>query len=146
MAAKVACFDRVAESRREPNRAHHAQLVLAKAIFGMPDRANDSGSQIIAPAHKIENFVGFGIEQQRVDREIAALHVFLRRFRVNDAIRMPPVGVADIGAKRGDFDLQANRRQPNVSATTITPNCAPTARLCGKSCWTRSGVASVATS
>ena len=106
-------FDRVAKSRRESHGANHAQLVFAKALLGVADGANDSGSQIIAPADEVEDFVGFGIEQQRVDREIAPLHIFLRRFRVNDAIGVPAVGVADIGAKRGDLDLQGVAGQPN---------------------------------
>ena len=39
-------------------------------------------------------------------REIAAANVLFRRLRVLDAVGMAAVGIADVGAKGGDFDLR----------------------------------------
>ena len=67
------------------------------------------------PPTKSSISFGFGIEQQRIDREVAPPDVFLRRLRINHPIGMPAVGIADIRAKRGDFDLRgsADRRLPS---------------------------------
>ena len=63
------------------------------------------GTKIVAPANEVEGCVGFGIKEQRVDREIAPLHVFLRRTRVHHAVRMSTIGIADVGAEGGDLNL-----------------------------------------
>src|SRR5208282_5115434 len=99
------CLDRVSKARGEPHGANHAELVFAKAIRWAANGANDSCAQIVAPAHEIEDFVRFRIEQQSIDRKIAALHILLRGARVDDAIGMPAVRIADVRAKRCDFDL-----------------------------------------
>src|SRR6516162_735239 len=96
----------VSEARREAHRAHHAQFVFAKAIEGPPDGANDSGLDVALAPDEIHNLLRFRIEQQRVDGKVAALHVFLRGPRVDDAIGMAAVGIADIGAEGRHFDLR----------------------------------------
>ena len=51
--------------------------------------------------------------QQSVDGEIAARDVFLRSFGIDDLIGMATVGVAEIGAKCGDFDFKCIARHEN---------------------------------
>ena len=46
------------------------------------------------------------IEKQCVHREIAPLHIFLRRFRIHHVIRMASIRVTHVRAKRCDFHLQ----------------------------------------
>jgi hypothetical protein len=45
--------------------------------------------------------------QQAIDREVPPLHVLFRRFRIQDAVRMPPIAVTNIRAKRCHFHFQA---------------------------------------
>src|SRR5215472_15327885 len=44
--------------------------------------------------------------QQPIDGEVAALDVFSRSLRINHAVGMTPVAVADIRTKRGDLYFQ----------------------------------------
>jgi len=67
--------------------------------------------QIILPADVVQNIIGNGIEQQAVDGEVTALHVFPWIFAEADFIRMAAVAVADVTAKGCDFDRIGSRRR-----------------------------------
>src|SRR6266852_3624511 len=43
--------------------------------------------------------------EQPIDREIAPLRILLRCAGVLDSVRMPPIGITDIRAKRGNLNL-----------------------------------------
>ena len=67
--------------------------------------ARINSASMSAPAtNEVENLVGLGIEEERVDGEVAAAHVFFRGTAVFDAVGMAAVGIADVGAEGGDFD------------------------------------------
>ncbi len=51
--------------------------------------------------------------QQAVNGKVAALHVFLRRLRINHAVRVAAVAVAQIRAERGNFNLETIPRNQN---------------------------------
>jgi hypothetical protein len=46
------------------------------------------------------------VHEQAVDGEIAALNVLFGRPGIDDLIGMAAIGVADVGAKRGDLDFE----------------------------------------
>ena len=94
--AESRLFDFEAEARREPHRSHHPQLVFRKPAFGIADGTNDAGFQIFLPVNEIQHFAGVVPHQQPVNREIASLRVFLRRLRINHAVRVPSVAVTDV--------------------------------------------------
>ncbi len=96
-----------AESCRETDGAKHAEFVFLEAEFRVADGADEARIEIGAAADQIDHLAGARIHQQSVDREIAAANVVGRRMRIDHAIGMAAVGVADIGAERGDFDLNA---------------------------------------
>jgi hypothetical protein len=100
-----AALDCIAETRSKSHGANHAQLVFAEAIFGISDGANDSGAQVFLAADEIENFIRERVEHQAVDGEVAALYIFFRPGGVFNPIRMAAIGVANVAAERGDFDL-----------------------------------------
>src|SRR5271170_5822636 len=100
-------LDREMETRREAYSANEAQLVFFEAALGIANGANNSRAQIGPAVNVVENFVRARIEQQTIDGEIAPQYVFFRRRRENHAVRMPPIGIACIGTKSGDFDLRS---------------------------------------
>ena len=95
------------EAGRETHAAHHAEFVLREAAPGLTDGANDPGFQVGLPADKVENFAAVVTHQQAVDGEVAALHVFLRRPRINHAVWMTAIAVTHIRAEGGHFYFQA---------------------------------------
>ena len=72
--------DGKSETRSETHRAHHAKFVFREAAAGLADGANDSSFEVRLAADEVEHFAGIVAHQQAVDREIAALNVFLRSF------------------------------------------------------------------
>src|ERR1700687_1919716 len=92
-------FDGVVKTSRKSHRAHHAQFIFFESSCRLANRANGFRGQVRAATYKIQNLAFVWIEQQPVDREIAALHVFFRGFCVNHAVRMPPVRVPHIGSE-----------------------------------------------
>src|SRR6266478_5839250 len=94
------------EASSKAYRAQQAQLVLAEAAIRFADRPDDPSPQIGMPTHVIEHLARVVPHQQPVYREVAPLHVLLRSTRVHHAIRMPPIGIADIGAERRHLNLQ----------------------------------------
>ncbi len=61
------------------------------------------------PADVIDNFFRNGIEEEAIDREVAALGVVLRGGE-SDAVGVPAIGVLSIDSERGDFDLSGGSR------------------------------------
>ena len=47
------------------------------------------------------------LHEQAVDGEVAARNVFLRSASVDDLVRMATIGVANVAAEGGDFNLVA---------------------------------------
>src|SRR5713101_6607330 len=82
----------------ETRRSQQAQFVLAKTAIRFADRADEPNPQISLPANIVEHFARVVAHQQPVNREIAALHVFLGGAREHYRIRMPPVRVANVSA------------------------------------------------
>src|SRR3984957_19614515 len=104
--SKRGWFDRVPETRGESNCTNYAEFVFTETCLWVADGANDSGLQILASTHEIEDFIRFGIEQQRIDGEIPALDVILRRAGVVDPIRMAAIRVPNVRTESRHFDLQ----------------------------------------
>ncbi len=106
-------FDGVVEARGKANRAQHAQFVFGETPFGIADGADEPSLKIVLAADIIEDFSGIVAHQQAVDGEITAGDVFLRCLGVKHAIGMAAVGIAQVGAKGGDFDLGGIARNKN---------------------------------
>ena len=100
-------LNREIKARGESHGADKPQFIFFEAPLGIADSANDPRAQIGAAVDVIEDFVGARIEQQAVDGEIAAQDIFLRRWRENDAVGMPPVGIADVRAESSNFNFGA---------------------------------------
>ena len=114
------CFvDFVVESRRESHRPQHAQFVFGKALLRIANGANDSGLEIVAAVDIIEDFVRQRIEQQAIDREIAAQHVFARIFAEADFVGMTAIGVAKIGAEGSDLNNLRPARRHKVRGSAF---------------------------
>src|SRR5258707_14375583 len=95
------------EASSKAYRPHQGQLVLAETAIRFADRPDDLSPQIGMPPDVIEHLTRVVPHQQPVYGEIAPLHVLLRSTRVPHAIRMPPIGIADIGAKRRHLNPQS---------------------------------------
>jgi hypothetical protein len=99
-------FDGVVEARGEADGAEHAEFVFGEAPGGLADGADDSGGEIGASADEVENFAGVVAHEEAVDGEIAALDILFGSLGIDDLIGMAAIGIADIGAEGGDFDLE----------------------------------------
>jgi len=99
-------LDGVVEACSETHGAEHPEFVFGETPRRFADGADDSGGEIGAAAHKVEDFAGVMAHQEAVDGEIAALDIFFGCFRVDDLIGMAAVRVAEVGAEGGDFDLE----------------------------------------
>src|SRR5258708_1475068 len=75
------------------------QLVLAKTAVWFADCPDNPSRQISLPADIVEYFARLISHPQPVNREIAALPVFLRAACEHHGVRMPPIGVANVSAK-----------------------------------------------
>ncbi len=101
--------DREVECGGEADGAEHAELVFADAQARIADGADDALLEILLAADVIDDLVGDGIEEEAVDREVAALGIVLGVGEC-DAVGMAAVGVGGVGAERGDFDLAGGAR------------------------------------
>ena len=72
-------------------------------MIRLTDGAQDFVFQILLPADEVDDFVFDRIEEQTIDREIAALGVFFGRCEANFRW-MPAVFVRNVAAERRDFD------------------------------------------
>ncbi len=97
----------VIETCGETHGSEHAQFVFRETALRIADGADESGFQVFASTDEIQNFVGGGVEHHAIDGEVAALHVLARVFGEANLVGMAAVGVADVGAKGGDFDCGA---------------------------------------
>jgi hypothetical protein len=98
-------LDSVAEARSEADGPEHAEFVFGETAGRIANGADDFGGEISAAADKIEDVAGVVAHEKAVDGEIAALNVFLGRLGVDDLVGMAAIGVAEVGAKRGDLDF-----------------------------------------
>jgi hypothetical protein len=92
-------FDRVFKTRGKPNGAQHAELVFGKTQRGITDGSDAPGFEVLLPSHEVEHLVIYGIEQQTVDGEVAALNVFAGISGEADLVGMAAIRVADVGPK-----------------------------------------------
>src|SRR5438094_664020 len=75
-------------------------------MIWLANRAQNSGLQILLSANKIDHTIVDRVEEQTIDREIAALGVLLGGGEAH-ANRVASVFILHIRAKRRDFDLAA---------------------------------------
>ena len=99
-------FDGVAEASGEADGAEHAEFVFCETAGRLADGADDFGGEIDAAANEVKDFARVMAHEQTVDREIAALDVFFGSLGIDDLVGMAAVGIADIRAECGDFDLE----------------------------------------
>jgi len=128
-------IDPVVEARGETHGSEHAQLVFGEAAVGIADGAHDSGCEVVTPADEVEDLVGGGIEHHAIDGEVAPQDVLARIAGEAHFIGMTSVGVAYVRAESGDLDGGATSvvvRHGFGSGTSTTPNCSPTAKVCGR--------------
>ena len=98
-------FDGKTETRGETDGAQHPQFVFGKTAVRVANGADQAVVQIGLAADVVEHFVGIVTHEKAVDGEVAARDIFLRSFCINDLIGMAAIGIAEIVAKRGDFDF-----------------------------------------
>jgi len=99
-------LDGVPEACGEADGAEHAEFVFGEAPGRLADGPDDFGGEIGAAADEVEDFAGVVAHEETIDREITALDVFFGCLGIDDLIGMTAIGVAEVGAKRGDFDLK----------------------------------------
>ena len=75
---------------------------------GSPIARIDAPLEVVLAADVVDDLLGDGIEEQAVDREVAALGVVLGGGE-RDAVGVAAVAVGGVGAERGDFDLARRR-------------------------------------
>jgi hypothetical protein len=114
------------ETSREAHRAQHAQAVFFQSLFRAANGANDAGIEIGEAANIVQNRIakGFriadalsqkaaaahwaqGIEQETVDGEVAALHVFFGGVRIAHSVGMAAVCIGQVRAEGRDLDDEA---------------------------------------
>ena len=91
------------EAGGEADGAEHAEVVFGKAGDGVADGADDTGGEVGSAVDKVEDFACDGIEEEAVDREVAALCVGGGVSFVLDRFRTAAVGVGAVCAVGGDF-------------------------------------------
>src|SRR5262245_31192300 len=89
------CVDRKFKRRGEGNRSEHAKLILVQSQARGTNGANDAPLEIILAADEVNHLTSDGIEEDAVDREIAALGVLLGGGE-GDAVRVTAVAVGGI--------------------------------------------------
>ena len=102
--------DAVCEASGEADRAEHAKLVFGEAALGLDDGANDASGEVGPPANIVQHFTAVVFHKQAVDGEVAARNVFLWSTCVDHLVRMATIGVANVTAEGGDFNLVAVAR------------------------------------
>src|SRR6185312_6392501 len=80
------------------------QLVLFKPLLRTANSSDNAGFQILLASHKIEDFAFNWIEEQSIDREIAALNIFARISAELNAVGVASIAVTDVAAKRRNFN------------------------------------------
>ncbi len=98
-AASVAGIDREVEPCRHSHRAEDAELVFREPRDGVADRAEQLRIEIRPAADVVNQLALHRVEEHAVDREVAALCVFLWR-RKDDRVRPTAVGVGAVRAER----------------------------------------------
>src|SRR4029077_9798919 len=81
------------EPGRKAERPENAEIVLAKALGRLADRANDTGLQVGGPVERVAPLVAQGMIRNGVDGEIAPREIVLER---DTTVRDD--GVAAVGA------------------------------------------------
>ena len=92
------------ELRRETNRAHHPQRVLAESLGGIPDSAHDAPADVILSAVGVEEDVPVRVEGHRVHGEVPAPQVFVDIADEVYAVGAARVGVVGLGAVGGHLE------------------------------------------
>ena len=168
IAAKRYGLDLESEARGKTNGTQQPKLIFFEAFLRSADRAYKPGIKIIEAADVVKNsdakalLVGKElvqaaaptqrVQQQAVDGEVAALHVFCRSLRVTHLIGWRPSEYTPSERNVATSVVHRSSTVPSLQASLVseatrtTPKCAPTAKVRGNMPRTMSGVAEVATS
>ena len=114
-------LDRVSKSRSEPHGAQHAKFILGETEFGLTNGANQAGGEVRSATDKIQDFAGVVFHEQAVDGEITAGNIFASCGGVHHLVGVTSIGITDIAAKRGYFNLDSftrNEHDTELSADT----------------------------
>jgi hypothetical protein len=99
-------LDGVPEASGKADGAEHAKFVFGETPGRLTDGADDFAGEIGVAADEVKDFAGVVAHEETVDGEITALDVFFGCLGIDDLIGMTAIGIAEVGAKRGDFDLK----------------------------------------
>jgi hypothetical protein len=94
------------EPRGEPDAADKPQIIFFKTEARVADRTDQLVIKVFPAVDIVKELSAEGVEKHPVDGEIAAKSVVLR-VNIGDLARVPPVGNADVAAKRRDFEGDA---------------------------------------
>src|SRR5580658_7484478 len=97
-------LDDISETRCEAHCAQHTEFVLGEASLRITDGSNDASFEILASADKIQHLVCDRIEQQAVNCEVAAFHIFTWILAEANLIGMTAVAISDVTAKGGNLN------------------------------------------
>ena len=95
---------RESEPGCEPDEPEDAEVVLAEADHGIADGAEDARAEVVEAADAVDDLFRGGVEEQAVDREVAAGHVQLFVVRVDHMVGAASVAVAAFRAECRDLD------------------------------------------
>ena len=84
-------------------RTQYAQRILAEAHVGLAHAANDLVFEIVLAAHIVDQ-PRLLVPAQRVDGEIAALHVLIEIAGEHHVVRVATVLIFAVDAEGGDLD------------------------------------------
>ncbi len=93
------------EAGGEADGAQHPEMILFEPREWVADGADNAAVEVVAAADEIDNNVGFGIEKESVDGEIAAQNVGLGAGLEADRLRSAAIEITAVGAKRTDLDM-----------------------------------------
>ncbi len=105
--AECSRFDLESEARGESHRAHHAQFIFPETAIRLADGANDFRFEVGLSANVVEHFAAVVAHQQTVDGKVAPLHVLLRRFRINHAVRVAAIAIAHVRAEGRNLNFHS---------------------------------------
>src|SRR5712692_11979383 len=97
--AKCCGFNFETEPRGEAHRAHHAEFVFRETANGLADSSNCFCFEVGLSADEVEHFAAVMAHQQAIDGKVAALHILLRRFRINHTVWVASVAVTHVRTK-----------------------------------------------
>ena len=118
-------IDVEAELGREPEGAEHAKGILPETLLRLPDGADDATTEVLEPTEVIHDAATV-IDRHRVDREVAAREVLMKRRRELHRARVTTIEVGAIDPIGRDLVALPDRRRfrPRVLRRTTGVRCA----------------------